>query len=156
MKIFYSQLVLITLFAALWAAPAHADVDQRCLSLCVSDGGSGNSCLQKCTYNDPLAKPRTNAIPNPSANGSADPHNVLEAPKPMGGEILMPTHKAKQTTHSKDYTCINQCLQQGGQYDLCSKTCTRADCPPGDSRCQDLLGATTSAFPSSAGGNTPH
>ena len=147
------RLIFIAAAILLWALPARADIDQRCLNLCVANGDSGGNCLPKCTYNESSAK-HSNAIPNAAAMAAPDPHNVFSAPKPAG-DIMLPTHTAKQNAHSKDYVCINQCLQQGGQYDLCNKTCTRSDCPPGDGRCTDLRGNTQSALPSGNGSTGP-
>jgi hypothetical protein len=151
--------ILLLILSAIWPLAAKADIDQRCLNLCIANGESGTTCLPKCTYNESHSKQHSNAIPNAAATQAPDPHNVFTAPKPTDGEIIMPQHTAKKNNASKDYICINQCLQQGGQFDLCNKSCTRTDCPPGDARCTDLLGNVTSAMPSnnsSPGPTTAH
>jgi hypothetical protein len=140
--------LFLLLAFALCALPAVAAIDQHCLSLCIAGGTNSSNCMDKCTYDVEKEKSRSKAIPNPAAKNLADPHNVLEAPRPAGDEIMLPSKKQPlHKTHSKDYVCLNNCLQGGGQYDLCSKSCVRQDCPVGDPSCNNLLGNTNPVVP---------
>jgi hypothetical protein len=137
-------LIVAAFSVMLFADPARANIDQHCLSLCVASGENSSSCMDKCVYQSQEEKPKSNAIPNAASKSLTDPHNVLHAPVPTG-DLLLPTKQKKQAKpRSKDYVCLNACLQNGGQYALCNKTCTRAECTTGDPTCNDLMGRAAS------------
>jgi hypothetical protein len=121
--------------------PAKADTDQRCLSLCINNGGAASTCMPQCTYNE------TPHDAGASKINTLSPHDVLQAPTPAEGVLLLPTHKAAAPIADKDYVCLNQCLQDGGQYDRCSKTCTKTGCTIGSGACSDLVGKAGGAAP---------
>lgn len=143
--IFYASIVLL-LAAGLGAAPAKADTDQHCLNLCINGGGNATTCLPQCSYNEPQQH-------SLSGTRALSPHDVFDAPRPAGDEILVPSHTAKAADRGKDYVCLNKCLHDGGQYDRCSKSCTRTDCPTGASNCNDVLGGTP-VLPSAPSGTS--
>lgn len=118
----------------LMATPAYADLDQKCLSQCFSGGNSSASCLPFCTYN---LKP-TQLQPNAPGVIIGQSHKLLEAPVPSS-ELLL-SSPAVGKAPSKDYACVNQCVKDGWQYNLCEQRCTKKQCGPGDVHCKDLTG----------------
>jgi hypothetical protein len=106
-----------------FAPPARAEVDYRCLNMCIGNGKSSPACMDQCTYNKPLARlrPHIDAVGTPPP----DPHKVFKAPIPLSGMVV--AHKDKNTgtqKPDKDYACYMQCLQNGMQPRMCNEQCT--------------------------------
>ncbi|HEU0117739.1 MAG TPA: hypothetical protein VFR09_03820 [Alphaproteobacteria bacterium] len=123
---------------------ARADVDYRCLNLCKNNGQPTSVCMTQCSYNVPHA---ANVAPPPVMNSGVvtqsitpkatinDPiaeaypvpnHNLLGTLRQGDDTILLQPHTAATSTSDnpdRDYTCLNQCLQNGMRYQLCNESC---------------------------------
>jgi hypothetical protein len=169
MKAIFYRAVLVFLLLG-FATPSQADTDQHCLSLCISGGASGPACLAQCTYNKPRLAPAQNsqttgqnslssslpASTTTDINGMPLPlppnragmtHNVLTAPQPLAGDVIISAPSAAKAAPDKDYTCVMQCLKNGEQYQQCNQRCTKVSCPTGSSQCKDLLGLAPTSTP---------
>ena len=134
MKILIGALAILLLGFSL---PARADIDQHCLSVCKSSGVASSNCLAQCTYDLPQQVPGTK---NPLATPQAQSGKVFTAPVPTDELVLPKPQKSSLPQPTKDYACVKQCQQNGGQYQLCNDRCTRADCDVGSTLCRDLRG----------------
>ena len=100
------------------ATSAHADLDYQCLNTCIADGKTSTACRVQCEYNKPEVK-------KPAANKHS--HKVFEAPKPIDGIVLNNPHAKKAKPKADlDYACLNLCLKNGLQYQMCSEQCDKA------------------------------
>jgi hypothetical protein len=144
-KVFF---ILVLIAATMTVAPARADIDQRCLGLCINSGKSSTQCLEQCAYGRD-AQPKTGMEPTghnakavkPPPPPSEMSHEVFKAPVPSNETILPPKHASMSAQPSKDYHCVTACMQKGGQYSLCSDRCTRVSCEAGSPLCKDLRGS---------------
>jgi len=96
------------------AVSSHMRTDYRCVDLCVEGGKPASSCMSRCSYNVATAP----ATPNQVLSA----HDVLQAPVPAGDTILPPHDITSKPESSKDYKCIQQCVRDGMQYQLCNTT----------------------------------
>jgi hypothetical protein len=96
------------------AAP-QTRTDYRCVDLCVHGGKPASSCMSLCAYSvtsPPLTPDKTLSA-----------HDVLKAPTPAGDAILPSPDKTSKPESGKNYKCIQQCLRDGMQYQLCNTNC---------------------------------
>jgi len=132
MKRLWLALPLTFVSLLIFAHPCRADIDQRCLSLCVSNGSPSSNCVTECSYN---VTSKTPTIPD---TGAPESHKVLKAPIPSDQLLLDTPQKAKPAGPGKDYACVNQCLQNGMRYQFCEQHCNKTPCVVGSSACKDL------------------
>jgi hypothetical protein len=105
---------------------APTATDYRCLTLCKEGGESSSACMSRCSYNpEPASSSASGAIPSPRkpADMAISNHNVLQAPVPTDSVILAPLAKTTSAAPDKNYACIEQCLHDGMQYQLCNQNC---------------------------------
>ena len=122
------------------APTAHADIDQHCLKQCVENGGTSSACLPQCSYNVPLV--------DPTVKTSPQTHRVLTTPQPLAGDQIVLPPKIAHSVPDKDYSCMAQCLQNGGAvYHACEERCTIPDCPPGVTLCRNSASLPTTTAP---------
>lgn len=122
---------------------SRADTDYRCLNLCVNNGSAAVACRQQCAYDQPGQDAKAHAhAASPKA------HKIFNAPQPLNGIALTPPTaakirgvQAKTNVSGKDYRCIQQCLQNGLQYQLCDQNCAKANCGHGSVLCKNTAGA---------------
>lgn len=141
--------VLVFVF---WAGPLWADIDYPCLNACSATGKASTACLAQCTHDPPSAnealrtrtdyrcvnlcvqggKPASSCMSRCTYDVSAAPsspnevlsaHDILQAPVPAGDTILPSPDKVSKPAAGKDYKCIQQCLRDGMQYQLCNTNC---------------------------------
>jgi hypothetical protein len=130
MRLWLAAVLAALVFSLAW--PAWADTDYRCLNTCLTAGG-GNGCLHQCSYGQTTA---------PVAHKTAtNVHKQFDPIVPTGGDTVLAPHHVKPPAPSKDYHCVAQCLQAGGQYNLCNENCTKRGCGAGGITCKDLTGA---------------
>ncbi|HUY67838.1 MAG TPA: hypothetical protein VMV79_00875 [Alphaproteobacteria bacterium] len=139
MKRRFAAAVFAGLVAASLSSAARADVDYRCLDLCMKQGASSSSCLAECTYDKPppltdgVESDDMTAVPQQQAT-----HDLVQAPVPAGNKIILPAPTAASAMTSAhpgiDYGCVNRCLHTGMQYDTCK------------GMCPEILPETTSPF----------
>ena len=125
---------LVTVLAMLVVSQARADTDQRCLSACINGGQGASVCMPQCTYN---AKPKGDAAAAADDQDvTTNPYRVLDTLTPVEGSVVVsePQRPASQQA-ALDRSCVETCLKQGLQYDLCNQRCTKPDCPPGSVLC---------------------
>ena len=128
---------LLTVFFAV--VPAWANTtDYRCLNLCVNGGKSPYACRQQCTLIDGALKQQEEA-------GLS--HKLFDAPQ-VSNTVVLPNAK-HATPPPKDYQCINQCLQQRMNYDLCNITCAKPRCSVGSINCKKAGEVSTGTYSNS-------
>ena len=103
---------------------ARADTDYRCLNLCANSGKPASVCMTRCTYQADNAK---------NSDGDMPPTDDLLSKKRVLPTLQHPVDDKKiapdaptgtAATESKDYKCVNQCLQAHMQYQTCNQQCT--------------------------------
>ncbi len=145
------RIVLALIFCAGFSVTARADIDQHCLSLCKANGGASSVCLTQCTFANSDSTSQvsigTGVLSRPiTSNGK-----VFAAPVPSQDLVLPKPQKSQPPEASKDYACVKDCLQNGGQYHLCNDRCMRSSCEVGSTQCKDLRGvAPLQVLPSTA------
>ncbi len=147
MKVILCTLAIVLLSVTLRTAPANADTDYRCLSNCIAIGTtSAAGCRQQCSYNVPLAggagKSTRNASVTNVPNGLAATHKVFNTPVPSEKLIDPKSSLSKKPAPSKDYACVQQCLNNGHAYKFCNLSCLKTTCAKGSPLCKDGIGAT--------------
>jgi hypothetical protein len=111
-----------------------SQTDYRCLNLCVNGGKPAAACLSQCTYNQSGTKSAANKAatgslgmqspPNMAEGAWGASHDVLHAPVPAGDMILVAPSKSLQPSADKNYGCLQQCLHDGMQYEMCDQNCS--------------------------------
>lgn len=132
--------LIFLVFSLGLAVPAYADTDYQCLRLCVNSGKTAAVCMPNCNYEPPrasaaddLVKPNIKTLSN---------HRVFSAPQDAGDTILLHKPLPRVQTPTKDYACMNICLQQNTTYALCERQCT----PGLQGTNQDLKSSGISTF----------
>lgn len=146
--------MLIFVMAA-FSLPAMAGTDYVCLKGCVSIGGDHPSCMAKCGYGIgdrstskfPVLQracftgcvkggsPAEKCMPNCTAltevpvflreKTPAKKYDVLEAPMPYAGGVIMPKKpNNKLPKLNPETTCLNACTKGKLQYELCAERCS--------------------------------
>jgi hypothetical protein len=117
-RLFWGCAALI-LAAGFGASRAKADMDYRCLSICMNGGMTATACMAQCTYGQALPSSQPHS---PAGQLSQSPHDQFAAPLPSDRIMLAP--HASGTVPGKDYRCVSQCQRNGFQYQLCDERCT--------------------------------